>query len=173
MTVTEQFWSAITSIIAPDQYLASMESVSMLKNMVHTSHPVSWPSVFSGIEVIVNREMPHHQDPGASPLVYDLLVSLGQANQAILDLPDLGAQLGCPPGTMVYILGKVLEHGIPGWGDGERIVMAHFVKDKVHDKQDIPRPTFWTEQDFLNQVGAGDMVGFDEDNFSIVSLALH
>jgi hypothetical protein len=32
-------------------------------------------------------------------------------------------------------------------------VMAHFVKDKVHDKQDIPRPTFQTEQDFLNQGG--------------------
>jgi hypothetical protein len=56
---------------------------------------------------------------------------------------------------MVYILGKVLEYGILGWGDGERIVMAHFVKDKVHDKQDIPRPTFQTKQDFLNQVRAG------------------
>jgi hypothetical protein len=43
---------------------------------------------------------------------------------------------------MVYILGKVLEHGIPGCGDGERIMMAHFVKNKVHDKQNISRPTF-------------------------------
>jgi hypothetical protein len=41
---------------------------------------------------------------------------------------------------MVYILGKVLEHGIPGWGDRERIMMAHFVKDKVYDKQDICQP---------------------------------
>ncbi|KAG2147897.1 uncharacterized protein EDB93DRAFT_1059891, partial [Suillus bovinus] len=80
--------------------------------------------VFSGIEVIVNRETPHHRDPGASPPFYDLLVSLGQANQAILDLPDLGTQLGYPPRTMVYIAGKVLEHGVPGWGDGERIVIA-------------------------------------------------
>ncbi|KAG2351343.1 hypothetical protein BDR07DRAFT_1263066, partial [Suillus spraguei] len=83
-----------------------------------------WPLSFSGIKVIVNREMPHHQDPGASPSVYDLLVSLGQDHQAILDLPDLGAQLGYPPGTMVYIAGKVLEHGVPRWGDGERIVIA-------------------------------------------------
>lgn len=155
MTVPEQLWSAITSIIAPDQYLAGIKSVSALKNMVHTSKPVVWPSVFSGIEVIVNRETPHHRDPGASPSFYDLLVSLGQANQAILDLPDLGAELGYPPGTMVYIAGKVLEHGVPGWGDGERIVIAHFVKDKVHDKQDIPRPSFPMEQDFLKRVGAG------------------
>ncbi|KAG1841840.1 hypothetical protein F4604DRAFT_1939205 [Suillus subluteus] len=77
MTVTEQLFSAITSIIAPDQYLAGAESVSMLKNMVQTPNPVVWPSVFSGIEVIVNRETPYHRDPGASPSVYDLLVSLG------------------------------------------------------------------------------------------------
>ncbi|KAG2127184.1 uncharacterized protein EDB93DRAFT_1096644 [Suillus bovinus] len=145
----------MTSIIAPDQYLAGIESVSRLKNIVRTSKPVVWPSVFSGIEVIVNRETPHHQDPGASPPFYDLLVSLGQTNQAILDLPDLGAQLGYPPGTMVYIAGKVLEHGVPGWGDGERIVIAHFIKDKVHDKQGIPRPSFLIQHDLLKWVGAG------------------
>ncbi|KAG2358237.1 hypothetical protein BDR07DRAFT_1295608, partial [Suillus spraguei] len=73
---------------------------------------------------------------------YDLLVSLGKANQAILDLPDLNAELGYPPGTMVYIAGKVLENGVLGWGDDKRIVIAYFVKDKVYDKQDIPRPSF-------------------------------
>ncbi|KAG1801996.1 uncharacterized protein BJ212DRAFT_1220067, partial [Suillus subaureus] len=83
-----------------------------------------WPSTFSGIEVIVNRETPYHQDLGALPSVYDLLVSLGQDHQAMLDLHDLGAQLGYPPGTMVYISGKVLEHGMPSWGDGERIMIA-------------------------------------------------
>ncbi|KAG1734187.1 hypothetical protein EDD22DRAFT_787940, partial [Suillus occidentalis] len=62
---------------------------------------------------IINRETLHHQDPGALVLVYDLLISLGQHHQAILDLPDLDAQLGYPPGTMVYIVGKVLEHGVP------------------------------------------------------------
>ncbi|KAG1726467.1 hypothetical protein EDB19DRAFT_1595149, partial [Suillus lakei] len=83
-----------------------------------------WPSVFSGIEVIVNQETQNHWDPGASPSFYDLLVSLGKGHQAILNLPDLGAELHYPPGTMVYISGKVLEHGVPGWGDGERIVLA-------------------------------------------------
>lgn len=155
MTVSEQFWTAITSVISPDQYLASVKFVSTLKDMVRTPNPVVWPSTFSGMEVIVNREMPHHRDPGASVSIYDLLVSLGQDHQAVLDLPDLGAQLGYPPGTMVYIAGKVLEHGVPRWGDGERIVIAHFVKDKVHDKQGIPRPGLPMEQDFLIRVGAG------------------
>ncbi|KAG1892920.1 uncharacterized protein F5891DRAFT_919525, partial [Suillus fuscotomentosus] len=83
-----------------------------------------WPSEFSGLEVIVNRETPSHRDPGALPPFYDLLVSLGKAHHAILALPDLGAELAYPPGTMVYILGKVLENGVPKWGDGERIVIA-------------------------------------------------
>ncbi|KAG2339935.1 hypothetical protein BDR05DRAFT_1002869 [Suillus weaverae] len=83
MTVTEQFWLAITSIISPDRYLASVKSTSTLKDIVHTPNPVVWPSMFSGIKVIVNRETPHHRDPGASPSVYDLLVSLGQDHQAV------------------------------------------------------------------------------------------
>lgn len=155
MTATEQFWSAITSIIAPRQYLAGMQSVSSLKFRVKTSHPVVWPSEFSGMEVIVNRETPYHRDPGASPSFYDLLVSLGKGHQAILDLPDLGTELQYTPGTMIYICGKVLEHGVPRWGDGERIVIAHFVKDKVHDRQSIPRPEFPMDREFLIKVGAG------------------
>ncbi|KAG1817218.1 uncharacterized protein BJ212DRAFT_1216342, partial [Suillus subaureus] len=83
-----------------------------------------WPSIFSRIKVIVNRETPHHWDPGASPSFYNLLVSLGKAHQAILNLPDLGAELEYPPGTMIYISGRVLEHGIPAWGDGERVIIA-------------------------------------------------
>ncbi|KAG2109004.1 uncharacterized protein F5147DRAFT_549710, partial [Suillus discolor] len=56
-----------------------------------------WPSDFSGIEVIVNQETPYHRDPGASPSFYDLLVSLGKDHQAILDLPDVGAELQYDP----------------------------------------------------------------------------
>ncbi|KAG2109049.1 uncharacterized protein F5147DRAFT_652614 [Suillus discolor] len=147
ITATEQFWSAITSIIAPHQYLAGMQCISSLKQAVKTSNPVVWPSDFSGIEVIVNRETPYHRDPGASPSFYDLL--------AILDLPDVGAELQYDPGSMVYICGKVLEHGVPRWRDGERIIIAHFVKDKVHDRQSIPRPMFPTDLEFLIKVGAG------------------
>lgn len=136
-----------------------MESVANMKNMVRTSDPVVWPSEFSGLEVIVNRETPNHRDPGASPSFYDLLVSLGKGHRAVLALPDLGAELAYYPGTMVYILGKVLEHGVPQWGDGERIVIAHFVKDKVHDRLGVPRPKFPNQRDFLNRVGAGKKGG--------------
>ncbi|KAG2051655.1 hypothetical protein BDR06DRAFT_853854, partial [Suillus hirtellus] len=72
-------------------------------------------------------------DPGASALMYDLLVSLGKGHKAILDIPDLGTKLVYEAGAMVFICGQVLEHGIPFWGDRERVVIAHFMKDKVHE----------------------------------------
>jgi hypothetical protein len=129
--------------------------MSVFKNIVYIPNPVVWPLSFSGFEVIVNREMPHYQNLGVSSLVYNLLVSLGQDHQVILDLLDLGAQLGHPSRTMVYIAGKVLEHGVPRWGDGERIMIAHFVKDNVYDKQGIPKLGLPMKQNFLIQVGAG------------------
>ncbi|KAG1747474.1 hypothetical protein EDB19DRAFT_1905614 [Suillus lakei] len=60
ITVTEHLWSAITSLIAPDQYQAGVESVANMKDTVRTSDPVVWPLEFSGLEVIVNRETPNH-----------------------------------------------------------------------------------------------------------------
>ncbi|KAG2089642.1 hypothetical protein BD769DRAFT_1679874 [Suillus cothurnatus] len=54
ITVAEHLWSAITRVIAPDQYQAGVELVANLKDMVHTSDPVVWSSEFSGLEVIIN-----------------------------------------------------------------------------------------------------------------------
>ncbi|KAG1764090.1 hypothetical protein EV702DRAFT_1051462 [Suillus placidus] len=96
-------------------------------------------------------------------------MSLGKGHQAILDLPDLGAKLEYAPGTMVYICGKVLEHGVPQWGDGERIVIAHFVKNKVHDRQSIPRPEFPMHREFLIKVGADIMSGQKKNRLKAVS----
>ncbi|KAG2150756.1 uncharacterized protein EDB93DRAFT_1051873, partial [Suillus bovinus] len=62
----------------------------------------------------------------------DLLVSLGSEHEAKLTLPDVGAELDYYPGTMVFISGKVLEHSVGLWIKGERLVIAHFMKDKVH-----------------------------------------
>ncbi|KAG1883206.1 uncharacterized protein F5891DRAFT_897470, partial [Suillus fuscotomentosus] len=62
ITVAEHLWSAITSVIAPDQYQAGVESVANMKDMVCTSDHIVWPSEFSGLEVIVNRETPSHRD---------------------------------------------------------------------------------------------------------------
>ncbi|EGO04364.1 hypothetical protein SERLA73DRAFT_44664, partial [Serpula lacrymans var. lacrymans S7.3] len=85
-----------------------------------------WPSVYSGIQVIVNRETPSHSDKGGCPSSLDTLVSLGTNQNAILQLDNLKAELEYRPETMIGIMGRVLRHTVPAssWGSGERICIA-------------------------------------------------
>jgi hypothetical protein len=99
-----------------------------------------WPSFFSGIEVISNRITPPHRDAQAAFPVYDFLVSAGTHEQAWLELPDLKANLSYKPCTVVAICGKVLRHAVLDWAGGERLCIAHFIRDNVHKRLDIPRP---------------------------------
>ncbi|KAG1822963.1 uncharacterized protein BJ212DRAFT_1211751, partial [Suillus subaureus] len=69
-----------------------------------------WLSIFSGLELIVNRVTLSHRDPGGSATLYDLLVSLGKGHHAKITLPDIQAELDYLPGTMLFISGIVLEH---------------------------------------------------------------
>ncbi|KAG0698585.1 hypothetical protein DFH29DRAFT_772009, partial [Suillus ampliporus] len=100
----------------------------------------SWPSIFSGLEIIANRVTFSHRDGGGSPSLLDLLVSLGRNHHATFALPDVQAELDYFPGAMVYISGRVLEHSVCPWLNGERLAIAHFMKDAVHDRVGVPRP---------------------------------
>ncbi|KAG2070553.1 hypothetical protein BDR04DRAFT_1018580, partial [Suillus decipiens] len=74
-----------------------------------------------------------HCDAGGASSHYDLLASFGIGHNAIFQIEDLEAELDYFPRTLVSILGKVLEHSVSLWKIGERFVIAHFMKDKVHD----------------------------------------
>ncbi|KAG1771915.1 hypothetical protein EV702DRAFT_976995, partial [Suillus placidus] len=112
-----------------------------------------WPSIFSGLEIIANRVTFSHRDGGGSPSLLDLLVSLGRNHDATLALADLNAELDYSPGTMVYISGRVLEHSVGPWLNGEQFVIAHFMKDAVHNRVGVPRPGFPMQSFFLELVG--------------------
>ncbi|KAG2140736.1 hypothetical protein BD769DRAFT_1349909, partial [Suillus cothurnatus] len=101
-----------------------------------------WPSIFSGLEIITNHVTFSHRDAGGSPSLFDLLVGLGRNHHATLALADLHAELAYSPGAMVYIAGQVLEHSVGPWLNGEQVVIAHFIKDAVHDRVGVPRPSF-------------------------------
>ena len=51
----------------------------------------NWTSSYSGIDVIVNRVTPLHQDAGGAASFYDLLISLGEGHQAEFHVSDLDA----------------------------------------------------------------------------------
>jgi hypothetical protein len=97
------------------------------------------------MQVIVNRLTPPHRDMGGSPTHYDLLVSAGTHSKARLEFREIGLELSYSPGTMAIVCGRVFLHEVRGWEDGERICVAHMMKDDVHDRQDVARPK-WPEQ---------------------------
>jgi hypothetical protein len=158
LTTSEVLWNAITAVVAPDLFQAGVSAFSEVIKKVQQpkkkSAPVdSWPSIFSGLEIIANRVTFSHRDAGGSPSLFDLLVSLGRSHHATLALADLNAELDYSPGTLVYIAGRVLEHSVGPWPNGERFVIAHFMKDAVHNRVGVPRPGFPMQSFFLELVG--------------------
>jgi hypothetical protein len=145
--------NAITALVAPRQYDYGLAAIELIKNGRHLydRHPIldSWISVWSGFAMIVNRVTAIHRDLGGAPEDYDLLFSSGTHNACNLDVPDLGATLSYRPGTAVAITGRVLQHGVKTWEGGERICQARFIKDAVHDRLGLPRPTWVNYDDYI------------------------
>jgi hypothetical protein len=107
-----------------------------------------WPSVYTGMQVIVNRVTPLHRDEGGSPQHYDVLVSTGKHMNTSLKIPELGLSFSYSAGTLVSFCGKILFHEVAGW-KGERVCFAHFVKDTVHERLELRRPTWPKVQDYF------------------------
>ena len=97
---------------------------------------------------------PLHRDAGSAPSSYDLLLSLGEGF-ANLHLTDVGAEFAYHPGTLVFLTGKVLEHGVPEWEGGERVVVTHYMKDLLQDRLHVPRPTLPSQVFWWSKFGSG------------------
>jgi hypothetical protein len=114
-----------------------------------------WPSVFSGIQAIINRITPSHRDSGAAAPVFDLLVSAGTHQSAAITLGDVEANLSYMPGTVVLVCGRVLRHEVPTWKGGERICIAHFMRDNVHERLGLPRPKWVSMDSYRGMMSSG------------------
>ena len=140
----EAVLNCVATLICPELHSISVEAIQKLKagEKLFSWHDVvtEWPSIFSGIEVISNRITLPHRDPKAAPTMYDFLVSAGTHSEAWLDLQDVNARLAYNPGTVVALCGKVLRHGVERWIGGERVCIAHFVRDAVHQRLKLPCP---------------------------------
>lgn len=146
-------------LICPELYSLGNEAIRKLKTEPYLEKPHEnvqlWPSFFSGIEVITNRITPLHRDPQAAPPVYDFLVSAGTHKEAWLDLPDVRARVEYKPGTVIAVCGKVLRHGVAAWDGGERICLAHFIRDNVHNRLQLPRPDWVSSAPYLAHMDDG------------------
>ncbi|KAF9218814.1 hypothetical protein BS17DRAFT_686582, partial [Gyrodon lividus] len=71
-----------------------------------------WPSVFTTITIVQNRETPLHQDPKSMPRGYNVFLSISSYEEAILELPTLGIQFCYTPGSAVLCSRLLMRHGV-------------------------------------------------------------
>lgn len=150
----EKLCNLVLHLTCPDLHkagISALEEVQAGKNMHREYNSIDlWPSCFTGMQIIVNRITPPHRDKGGSPPLYDLLVSAGTHTTAKFILPEIGLELSYLPGSIVVLCGRIFLHKVPGWEGGERICVAHMMKDNVHDRQDIARPNWPLQSRFLS-----------------------
>ncbi|KAI6014625.1 hypothetical protein EDC04DRAFT_2608977 [Pisolithus marmoratus] len=106
-----------------------------LEDQVYESSSLKKPAILpelarrlyqAALDVIVNQETPPHQDQASAPSLLDLV-----------------------PGTMVFLAGKLLTHSVPKWEKGERIALAHYMNDAIHNRFGLARPMFTQHKDLL------------------------
>ncbi|KAI5989847.1 hypothetical protein EDC04DRAFT_2912098 [Pisolithus marmoratus] len=152
ITYAEEFWNSISDLVLPDLARVGKDAIAAKQDWVVTEPPSGsrWPSIYVGIDVIVNQETPPHRDQVSAPSLLDLVVSLG-THDAEFHISDLGSIIGYHPGTMIYLAGKLLSHSVPKWEKGERIALAHYMKDAVHNRFGKARPAFTQQKDLLSK----------------------
>lgn len=132
--------SSILAVIHPELYDAGLQTIERLRSTPEIGAQAvinQWASVFSGVAVISNRRTPKHRDGGTMNHWYDMLATLGSYRNCNFELPGLRITLDYGPGTVVGLLGKVLEHAVPNF-DGDRVCYAYFMKNNVHEWAKAP-----------------------------------
>lgn len=109
-----------------------------------------WESVFPCVAVISNGRTPTHRDSRGMIDCYDLLLSIGNTDNLVLELPELQLTLNYPPQTVVFICGRGLAHRVPAWTrKTERCCWAHFIREAHIDSvEQLPEAGWSYQRDF-------------------------
>ncbi|KAI5996562.1 hypothetical protein F5J12DRAFT_725589, partial [Pisolithus orientalis] len=97
-----------------------------------------WPMVYTNISMIMNQLAPLHWDPQSHAKWYDMLVSVGNYSECILDVPSLSLQLDYHPGTVVAFSGQLLWHGM-NEVSSNYCSLAFYMCDNIHNWLGVPR----------------------------------
>ena len=131
-----------------DNLLFGSIKVEKLNDGEETEHDPLEGNSFEPVNIRPSRTSASHPlATGYSD--YDLLVSAGTHVDCVLDIADLGASFSYQPGTAIAVVGKVLCHGVKCWDGGERICQDHFMKDAVHDRLGLSRPSWVNYADYI------------------------
>jgi hypothetical protein len=91
---TSRLLNALLAIVHPELYAAGRYVMQTLgeEEEVLDLHEVleHWHSVFTAITLITNRGSPLHQDPKTNICWYDLMLTVGEYDEAVSELSYFG-----------------------------------------------------------------------------------
>jgi 2-oxoglutarate-Fe(II)-dependent dioxygenase family protein len=143
----ERFLNLTLSLIHPDLFRSGLLMLHKLRELEATREVAKeWQSVFTGISVISNRVTPPHRDSKGRAEWFDVLINYCSSKSSPhLLIKDLGLDLKYSTGTLVGFCGLVLEHEVKAWGSGDRVCLAHFMREKVGECLNAP-PAGWVNK---------------------------
>ncbi|KIJ60687.1 hypothetical protein HYDPIDRAFT_98419 [Hydnomerulius pinastri MD-312] len=143
---TMAFLNAVLSIVHPELYAAGEKVMRHLRedDEIEDVHEIldHWMSVFTTVSAVVNRESPLHRDPKTCKSWYDMMLTVGQYQEAILELSTFSVCLLYNAGTVICISGKLVHHGVSEIESGDRIVYSFYMRESVHRFCSVPLATW-------------------------------
>lgn len=136
---------ALLSIVHPELYEIGREVLQKVADnpeMVKDGEDVLevmrlWTTPFSGYGLISNCNTPLHRDNNSQGPWYDCLTTIGDYEiGGRLVLKNLGLELDYASGTMVFLLGKLVRHGVSNI-NGNRVCIAQYMRDNVHERMRV------------------------------------
>ena len=131
---------ALLSIVHPELYKIGQE---VLKKVVDNPEMVKdgedvlevlrlWTTPFSGYGLISNCTTPLHRDNNSQGPCFNSLTTIGEYEAgARFKLKNLGLEVDYPSGTMVFLLGKLVQHGVSEI-NGNRVCIAQYMRDNMN-----------------------------------------
>jgi hypothetical protein len=143
----ERFLNLVLSLIHPELFESGVLMLQKLRTLDATKTiALEWQSVYTGIQIISNRLTPSHRDSKGRPEWFDMLANYcGSGSTPSLLVHDLGLDLEYSSGTVVGLCGTVFQHEVRGWGGGDRVCYAHFMREAVRERLEVI-PAGWVDQ---------------------------
>ena len=109
-----------------------------------------WPSVFTAMSIISNRETPFHRDSQSRMCWYDILTSVGPYNDAPVYLSPFGIRISNTPGTICAFSGMALRHAVR-YTAQPRISIASYLRENVRAGAHV-QPAGWMSQSVYRNI---------------------
>lgn len=146
---TAKLLNSLLAIVHPELYAAGKYVIKTLREddeLLDLHEGLDhWYSVFTAMTLITNRESPLHRDPKTNIRWFDLMLSVGDYEEAVLELSTFGIRFLYNSGSVCFLSGKLVRHGVSA-ANGTRICYVYYMRESMHKFYSV-KLTKWVEYD--------------------------